>query len=91
LTSPDHRHRGLLRIRRERPRRRAAEQPDELAPFHQQFLPCFEAEDSTAGVRDFEGAFVGYGSFASFPPSPVCPVRPKSGHSANARVYEYTP
>src|SRR5262249_55876519 len=28
---------------------RAAEQRDELAPFHQQFLPCFEAEDSTAG------------------------------------------
>src|SRR5215470_3632963 len=22
---------------------------------------------------------------------PACPVRPKSGHSANARVYEYTP
>jgi len=21
----------------------------------------------------------------------ACPVRPKSGHSANARVYEYTP
>src|SRR5262249_26708421 len=33
-----------------RPRnRRTAEQRDELAPFHQQFLPCFEAEDSTAG------------------------------------------
>src|SRR5262245_11934350 len=28
------------------PRRRAV---FELAPFHQQFLPCFEAEDSTAG------------------------------------------
>src|SRR5215813_7042561 len=28
---------------------RAAEQRDELAAFHQQFLPCFEAEDSTAG------------------------------------------
>src|SRR5262249_44825457 len=36
--------------RREPPRSsRAAEQRDELAPFHQQFLPCFEAEDSTAG------------------------------------------
>ncbi len=22
---------------------------------------------------------------------PACPVRPKSGHSAIARVYEYTP
>jgi hypothetical protein len=28
---------------------RAAMERDELAPFHQQFLPCFEAEDSTAG------------------------------------------
>jgi hypothetical protein len=46
----DDRHRRLLRARRERPRcRRAAEQRDELAAFHQQFLPCFEAEDSTAG------------------------------------------
>src|SRR5262249_41038577 len=41
---------GLLRTRRERPRhRRTAEECDEFAPFHQQFLPCFEAEDSTAG------------------------------------------
>src|SRR5262245_66317749 len=39
----------LLRAHRERPRRRAAEQRDEVAAFHQQFLPCFEAEDSTAG------------------------------------------
>src|SRR5262249_42905291 len=39
-----------LRARRERLRdRRTAEQRDELAPFHQQFLPCFEAEDSTTG------------------------------------------
>ena len=25
------------------------------------------------------------------PAIPACPVRPKSGHSANARVYKYTP
>src|SRR5262249_6045330 len=31
---PDHRHRRLLRARRERPRGRAAEQRDEVAPFH---------------------------------------------------------
>src|SRR5262249_32307482 len=32
---PDHRHRGLLRTRRERPRgRRAAEQRDEVAALH---------------------------------------------------------
>jgi len=24
------------------------------------------------------------------PAIPACPVHPKSGHSANARVYEYT-
>src|SRR5262249_3891886 len=30
----DHRHRGLLRPRRERPRSRAAKQCDELAPLH---------------------------------------------------------
>src|SRR5262245_30957404 len=46
---PDHRHRRLLRVRRERPRGRTAEERDELAPFHQQFLPCFQPEDTTAG------------------------------------------
>jgi len=25
------------------------------------------------------------------PAIPACPVRPKSGHSANSRVYKYTP
>src|SRR5262249_43891725 len=30
----DYRHRRLLRVRRERPRSRAAEQRDELAPVH---------------------------------------------------------
>ena len=35
VEEPDHRHRRLLRPRRERPRcRRAAEQRDELAPLH---------------------------------------------------------
>src|SRR5258707_7726371 len=35
IEMPDHRHRGLLRARRERPRdRRAAEQGDELAALH---------------------------------------------------------
>src|SRR5262249_8099739 len=34
---------------RERPCCRTADKSDELAPFHQQFLPCFEVEDSTAG------------------------------------------
>ena len=41
---------GLLRACRQRPHRCcAAEQGDELAAFHQRFLPCFEAEDTTAG------------------------------------------
>jgi hypothetical protein len=31
IQKPDHRHRGLLRARRERPRRCAAEQRDEVA------------------------------------------------------------
>jgi len=30
----DHRHRWLLRARRERPRRRAAQECDEIAPSH---------------------------------------------------------
>src|SRR5262249_8109115 len=34
LKDPDHRHRRLLRQRRERPRGRAAEQRDEVAPFY---------------------------------------------------------
>src|SRR5947208_3442132 len=35
MDKPDHRHRWLLRARRERPRdRRAAEQRDELSPPH---------------------------------------------------------
>src|SRR5262249_49700292 len=34
VKKPDHRHRRLLRPRRERPRRRPAEQRYELAPFH---------------------------------------------------------
>src|SRR5262249_25688703 len=34
IEEPDHRHRRLLRARRERPRSRAPEQRDELAPVH---------------------------------------------------------
>src|SRR5262249_34700423 len=40
----------LLRACRERPCSRGpANECNELAPFRQQALPCFEAEDSTAG------------------------------------------
>src|SRR6266700_4466128 len=41
---PHHRDRRLLRARRERPRGRAAEQPDEIAPFHCQCFPCFRCK-----------------------------------------------
>src|SRR5262249_40532064 len=34
VKEPDHRHRRLLRARRERPRGRAADKRDELAPLH---------------------------------------------------------
>src|SRR5262249_28077086 len=45
---PDHRHRRLLRARRERPRhRRAAEQCDELAPFHSHASRASDTKDST--------------------------------------------
>jgi hypothetical protein len=38
----DHRHRRLLRARRERPRRRAAEEGDERAPFHVWMAPAWQ-------------------------------------------------
>src|SRR5262245_35100436 len=37
----DHWNNQLLRARRERPRRRTAEQSDEVAAFHSRSLPCF--------------------------------------------------
>jgi hypothetical protein len=41
----DHRHRRLLRARRERPRdRRAADQRDEVAPFHCSMPPVLPTE-----------------------------------------------
>src|SRR6266481_1948166 len=42
-------------------------------------------------LRDFKPAYDRSGSFTSFPPSPHVRLAPKSGHSANACVYEYTP
>jgi hypothetical protein len=42
VEDPNHRHRGLLRPRRKRPRCcRAAQDRDEVAPFHFPMLPCF--------------------------------------------------
>ena len=41
--APNHRHRRLLRARRERPRdRRTAEQGDERAPFHVWMAPALQ-------------------------------------------------
>src|SRR5262249_49572579 len=45
---PDHRHGWLLRTRRERPRRRTAEQRDELAPLHS--LTSLATESSVGGI-----------------------------------------
>src|SRR6516225_5867186 len=41
----DHRHRWLLRARRERPRRRAAEKRDELAAPHGSVMPVWSFMD----------------------------------------------
>src|SRR5262245_23430616 len=44
VEEPDHRHRRLLRARRERPRSRAADERDELAPSHCRGPPVLPAE-----------------------------------------------
>src|SRR5262245_9552420 len=45
MQKSDHRHRLLLRARRERPRRRcAANEPDEVAPFHCPMPPVLRTE-----------------------------------------------
>jgi hypothetical protein len=35
---------GIIRTRRERPRGRAADERDELSPFHCQCFPCFRCK-----------------------------------------------
>src|SRR5262249_53728234 len=45
---PDHGYRSLLRARRERPRRRAAEKRDELAPSHS--MTSSAVESSVGGT-----------------------------------------
>src|SRR5262249_42839135 len=47
---PDHRHRRLLRPRRERPRRRAAEQRDELAASHLHSMTSSARASSVGGM-----------------------------------------
>src|SRR5262245_17081988 len=65
----------LLCPRRERPRRRAADQRDEIAPFHCPMPPVLsDRKDSTpklrqetAALRDFNPANVSCGSITSIP------------------------
>ena len=72
MKEPNHRHRGLLRARRERPRGCAAEKRDELAPFHWPMPPVLRTEriahlgtEETAALRDFNPGYDCLGSFAS--------------------------
>src|SRR5262245_21767835 len=66
----DHRHRRLLRARRERPRgHRPAEERDEFTPYHCLTPPVLPTEriahlrrQEAAAVRDFKPAYVGSGS-----------------------------
>src|SRR5262245_5191046 len=63
-----HRHRRLLRPRRERPCSCSTKERDEFAAFHRPMPPCVNRNDSTTGgsaaVRDFNPAYVRFGSGA---------------------------
>src|SRR5262249_41783647 len=87
----DYGHRRLLRPRAKRPRGRAAKQRNELAPFHRQFLPCFEAEDSIAGDLPHCGisapsmTALGHQRPVATPAAVApCPLYPKSGQTADS-------
>jgi hypothetical protein len=63
---------GCCRARRERPRRRAAEQRDEVAPLHGPVSPVPTSERiahlgpaAGAALRDFDPAYVSSGSSAT--------------------------
>src|SRR5262249_37935156 len=77
--------------RPKRPRGRAAKQRNELAPFHRQFLPCFEAEDSIAGDLPHCGisapsmTALGHQRPVATPAAVApCPLYPKSGQTADS-------
>jgi len=59
----------LLRARRERPCSRSTKERDEFAAFHCPMPSCLTEKDSTTGgsaaVRDFDPAYVSYGSEAA--------------------------
>src|SRR5262249_23693315 len=69
LEESDHRHRRLLRVCHERRCRCAAEQRDEIAPFHCPVPPVLpnkrNSTRGTAALRNFNLPFVRFGSFAS--------------------------
>jgi hypothetical protein len=56
----------LLCARRERPCRRPAEQRDELAPFHWQYLPCFPSERIAHSARQETAALQDHGLDRSY-------------------------
>src|SRR5262249_39464421 len=94
----DGRQLRLLRARRERPRsRRAAQQPDELAPFHCPVPPVpWDRKDSTprygetAAVRDFNAADDRCGSHSVIrrcrAQCPVCPQADTAGRFMSTRL-----
>jgi len=47
------------------------------------------ARNGGIALTNYCGAHVRNGVIRVIPAIPACPVRSKSGHSANARVYEY--
>src|SRR5262249_19111184 len=51
VEEPDHRHRRLLRARRERPRRRAGEQRDELAALNTHSITSSVRTEGTKGFH----------------------------------------
>ena len=78
---PDHRHRRLLRARRERPRCRAAEQRDELAPL--QLSNCIRCP-SQLGAAYRIGEDQVRGSLQCGISSRLCPLGVKSPHYRTA-------
>src|SRR4029079_14286798 len=83
---------ALLRTRRERPRCRAANQRDEVPPFHQ-CLPCFNGKDTNtsagwkaAALRHFNPVYVGAGSVTRGCKT-ACPLYPR-GHWSAVRTLQ---
>src|SRR5215813_3873901 len=87
---------GAAAACRKRPRGRTSDKRDELAPFHCSAPPVLPIERiahtpqyarRAAALRDFNSPFPVW-VIHVIPAIAACPVRPKSRHSANARVCE---